>query len=200
MAEGVISSKPRSARATDTDTDSENVVVAVTGGVYVGVADGTAAVPTDATTELGAGWTNVGYISEDAVTENIETDTNEIVAWQNSDVVRTLVTKFGVSYQFTMIETKAAAVGLYYGKDVVAGQTTHDIGGPRVGRGPFVIDAIDSAGQIMRRYIPVGEVTERGEVAITATDAVGYDTTISAYPTPDLDGASVRVWYGTALA
>lgn len=178
--------------------DSENVVVAVTGAVYVGT--DTAVAPADATTALGADWVNVGYISEDAVSESIETDTNDIVAWQNADVVRTLVTKFGVSYQFTMIETKAASVGLYYGKAVDAGDTTHDIGGERVGRQTFVIDAIDSAGQVMRRYIPLGEVTERGEVAISGTDAVGYDCTLSTYPSPDIDGASVRVYYGTALA
>ncbi len=201
MAESEVR-KPRTAGVAPFDAaggeNSENVMVAVTGAVYVD-STGTSAAPTDATTPLAETWHNVGYISEDAVTESIETDTNEIIAWQNSDVVRTLVTKFGVNYSFTMIETNSVSVGLYYGKAVAAAATNHQIGGERVGRQAFVIDAIDSAGQVVRRYMPAAEVTERGEVAISGTDAVGYEVTLATYPTDTLQGASVDVHYGTAL-
>ena len=67
------------------------------------------------------------------------------------------------------------------------------------GRQAFVIDAIDTTGQAVRRYIPSGEVTERGEVGLTGTDAVGYEVTVAAYPSSDLSGDTAQVYYSQAL-
>lgn len=185
------------AAAAVTDVDAENVVVAITGAVYVGAEGATA--PTDANTALETGWTNVGYLSEDAVSESINVDTNDIVAWQNADIVRKVVTSFGLEYKFTMIETNKASVELYYGKTVDAGGKNHTIGGGGGGRKVFVIDAIDSSGQHVRRYVPSGEITERGEVSLSSSDAVGYEVTLACYPSSGLSGDTAKVFYGTAL-
>lgn len=174
-----------------------NVTVAMSGAVYV-APTGTSA-PTDASTALAAEWVSVGYLSEDAVSESISVDTNDIVAWQNADTVRKVVTSFGVEYQFTMIETNKAAVELYYGKTVDGQGKTHTIGGSSGGKKAFVIDAIDSSGQHIRRFIPSGEVTERGEVSLSGSDAIGYEVTIAAYPDASLSGDVVKVFYTNAL-
>ena len=180
-------------------TNASNVQVAVTGAVYfaeVGAALTDA--PTDATSALTAGWLDVGYISEDGVTESNDTETEEVKAWQNSDIVRKTVTKNEISYNFSIIETNANALSLFYGKTIAAAATTHTIGGAVTGKVQLVIDVIDGTQQI-RRYIPEAEVTERGEVTFASTDAIGYDVTVTAYPNSTI-GGSVEVHYAEALA
>lgn len=181
------------------DPTASNVVVAVTGAVYIAPTGSTA--PTDATTALDVAYVNVGYLSEDGITEAYSVDTDEINAWQNADVVRKTVTSVEVTYQFTMIETNSASLALYYGKAVAPTNTDHTIGGSGSSRRAFVIDAIDpSTGQTVRRYIPDGEVSERGEVQLSGSDAVGYEVTITAYPATSLSGDAVAAFYESALA
>lgn len=177
--------------------DAANVNVGVTGAVYV--ADEGTAAPADIATAPATGWAPVGYISEDGVTEAYNIETDDIVAWQNADVVRKVITSSEVTYGFTMIETNSASISLYYGKDVAAAAETHMIGGTLTGKKAFLIDVIDGD-QTIRRYIPSGEVTERGEVAITSGDAIGYEVTLTAYPASSLSGAAVKVDYAEALA
>jgi hypothetical protein len=190
-------------------TDASNVNVAVTGAVYVAaVADvaqtGTTGslvvsvnAPTDADTALTSVWTAVGYISEDGVKEANDTENEEIKAWQNSDIVRKMITKNETSYAFTMIETNAQALSLFYGKAIAAADIKHTIGGSLTGKIAVVIDAIDGT-QVIRRYIPSAEVTERGEVSLTSSDATGYEVTVTAYPDAVI-GGSVEVHYKEAL-
>jgi hypothetical protein len=175
--------------------DAGNVKVAVTGAVYV-APTGTAG-PADTTTPLAAAWKNVGYISEDGVTEGNNTETDEITAWQNSDVVRKTITKSETTYQFTMIETNSNSLSLFYGKTISASDTSHTIGGTGAGKVSLVIDVVDGA-QTIRRFIPEAEVSERGEVKFAANEALGYDVTVTAYPNASI-GGSVEVHYAQAL-
>lgn len=175
---------------------AENVKVAVTGAVYVGT--DAAAAPTSATSILGTGWRSVGYISEDGVVEANTQDSNEIIAWQNSDVVRKTITRSEVTYQFTMIETNEASLGLFYGRTIDGGtDTSHTIGGASTTRLPIIIDIVDG-GKVVRRYAPDAEVTERGEVTFAAGDALGYQVTLTAYPDATL-GGSVEAFYQDAI-
>jgi hypothetical protein len=154
--------------------------------------------PTDANTALAAVWKSVGYISEDGVVEGNDTESEEIKAWQNSDVVRKTITKSETTYGFTMIETNAQALALFYGQTIAANATSHKIGGATQNRHSLVIDVIDGS-QTIRRFIPEAEVTERGEVTFSASEALGYEVTVTAYPNAAL-GGSVEVHYATALA
>src|SRR5690606_25138384 len=83
---------------------SENVRVAVTGAVMVGPTSASA--PTDADTPP-VGFDDLGYISEDGITETRERSTDQLRAWQNADVLREVVTEASISYTFRMVETKA---------------------------------------------------------------------------------------------
>jgi hypothetical protein len=177
--------------------DATKVVVAISGSVYV-APEGTVG-PTTADSTLTAAWKSVGYLSEDAVGETINTAKNDIVAWQGATIVRQVITSFGVEYKFTMIETNKDSIELYYGKMVDAGGLQHHIGGGGGGRKSFIIDAIDSAGQHIRRYIPSGEVTDRGEVKLSGGAALGYEITLAAYPADGLGGDSIAVFYAEAL-
>lgn len=156
--------------------DATNVEVAVTGAVYLAPLGTT--LPTSSADELDEAFKDVGYISEDGITETPEEDTQEIRAWQNGDVVRRLLTSHEIQYGFTMIEINEVSLTAYYGN--------YDAGTVRVTGAPLprqsmVIDVIDE-GKLRRRVAPVAGIVERGEVSLTNSEATGLEVTVSCYP------------------
>jgi hypothetical protein len=155
---------------------ASNVAVAVTGAVYF--APIATAIPNDAYEALNVAFLDVGYISEDGVTESQGTDTNDITAWQNGAVVRRVQTSHVLTFQFTMIETNPNTMELYYG-DFTSGTT--QVLGSTQDRRRFVIDVVDGTDNI-RIVVPDGQVTEFGDVTYVNGDAVGRQVTVTAYP------------------
>lgn len=152
----------------------------------------------NATSALPVAWVDLGYFSEDGLTENKERDSNEIPAWQNGDIVRTVYTKGKLTLNGTLIETKVETVETYYGSAVNTTDGSVEINPIDTGgRHAWVLDYIDGD-KYVRLYIPDGEVTETGEVTIAGTDAVGYEITIQAYYSPT-HGYSAKKFY-SALA
>lgn len=162
--------------------DSSNVDVAVTGAVYF---DTTAmAAPTNATAALPGTAKDVGYISEDGVVETRDRTTNNIIAWQNADVVRTVVTEAQIAVQFTMIETNPNSVELFYGQPLDGPTGSIEIvPADTGGRRTMVVDYVDGA-KFVRLYLPSAEVGEVGELTLVSGDAVGMDVTLNGYPIP----------------
>jgi hypothetical protein len=169
-------------------TDSSNVRVAVTG--EVSVAPTATAAPTAVDTAL-TGFVGLGYVGEDGITESRERSTTDIKAWQNADTVRTVVTDANLSYTFKLIETTEASLELFYGaavaseKLVVTPATTG-------GRKSFVFDIEDGA-DLLRIYVPEGEVAEVGDVVYASGEAIGYEVTVRAYPNTAAGGSAV-IW------
>ena len=172
---------------------SANVRVGVTG--ELSVAKTTATAPTGTTGAL-TGFVGLGYVSDDGVTEERERDTETIVAWQNADKVRTLVTEGSLKFSLTLIESKAEVIELFYGSTVKK-TTTHgeiDVFPTRTGgRRSFVLDVIDGDSH-KRIYIPEGEVSEVGEIEYKSDEPIGYEVTIEAYASEALGGAAARIW------
>lgn len=164
-------------------TTSE-VRVAVSGEVSVGPTATTA--PTDATTALAAGFLGLGYISEDGITETPEISIDDITAWQNAKVVRSVVTAAKVTYEFQLIQTNKnvveAALGTTVTQSVPMGTYTFDAGATG-GRKSWVFNIIDGA-LIKRIYIAEGEVTDRGEIVYASGEPIGYGLTVTAYTNP----------------
>lgn len=169
--------------------DSSNVRVAVTGIVAV-APTGTAA-PTNGSSALNAAFADLGYVHEDGVTETRDRTTNSIPAWQNGDNVREVVTAASLTFAFRMIETKKATVELYYGNAVTDATGSIVIVPARTGgRKSYVIDVIDGD-EFIRTYIPAGEITEVGDIVYQNGEPIGYEVTVTAYPTSavqDADG------------
>ena len=172
--------------------DSSNVNVAVTGAVAYAPTGTTA--PTDANAVLPAAWRDVGYLSSDGVTETRDRSTNNIIAWQNAEVVRTVITESSMSISFTMIETNTNSIELFYSAtvDTTDGSVSIDPGDTG-GRRAFVVDYVDGA-NFVRLYVPQAEVTEVGESTLTSGDPVGYEVTITGYPDSAL-GYSAKKFY-----
>lgn len=171
--------------------DASKVEVAVTGAVYLAPLGTT--LPTDSSTALEAAFENVGYLSEDGITETPEEDDETIQAWQNGDVVRRVITSHEIQYAFTMIETNEHTLKAYYGNysTEVGSEGDVKITGEQLPRQCMVIETIDQD-MLRRRVVPVAQVVERGEVELTNSDATGYEVTVTGYP--DDGGVKVHIY------
>ncbi|MFI6496912.1 hypothetical protein [Nonomuraea typhae] len=163
--------------------DAAKVRVAVTGAVYAGPTSSTA--PTSATSSVAATFNDMGYVSEDGVTEAYDEDVQDIQAWQGGAIVRTLISSSKATLQFTMIETKASVLELYHKGSTVetigANSYKIDVETPDVDRKSFILDVLDGAKHI-RLYVRDGEVTERGEITYVNDDTISYNVTVTCYP------------------
>lgn len=80
---------------------SENVIVAGTGGIYV-APEGTA-LPA-ALAALAAPWVELGYVGDEGVTFGISRDVEDVLAWQSAEPVRRLVTAEPKTIGFELLE------------------------------------------------------------------------------------------------
>lgn len=162
--------------------DAANVSVGkpmVIGGVYAAPA-GTAA-PVDATTELDTAFVNLGYVSDDGVTNTVEADTEEIKAW-GGDTVLTVQTSRTETFTFTFIESlNENVLKQVYGEKNVANGTVKHNSLPR-GRHVYVFEILLTGDKVKRIVVPNSEITEVGDIVYTDGEAIGYETTLSAFP------------------
>ena len=125
--------------------DATKVRVGVSGEVSVGPTASSA--PISAVAAL-TGFTGLGYLSEDGLKRNPEVSREDIVAWQNGTVVRTVVTESKTVYSFTLVETTKASIEFAFGTTVTQSVTegTYTAApGATGGRKSFVFDVIDGA-------------------------------------------------------
>lgn len=162
---------------------SDNVRVAVTGGVYR--APEGSPLPTDATATLNVAFKELGYVTEDGVTEAQGTNTNDIVAWQNGDIVRKVQTSHDLTYAFSMLETNDEVIDAFYGN---GDAESYEINGAQPGRFSWVIEVLDGDAHI-RIVIPSAQITERGDKTLVNGDAITYPFTLTAYPDPNYSGS-----------
>lgn len=178
--------------------NASEVRVAVDGAVR------TAPLGTTAPTSVDATWTgssDVGYISEEGITESNNITVEKRRAWQRNAVVRTVVTEGETTFQFTMIQTTSATLAEYYGIEVAdidtdEGSFVSDPGVEKP-RKSYVLDFIDGD-ELVRKYIPDGQVTETGDVTYVSQDIISYPVTITAYDNGVL-GGSVKHFYSALV-
>jgi hypothetical protein len=163
--------------------DSDKVRVAVTGAVYAGPTS--AAAPTSAVSVIPATYNDLGYISEDGVTETYDEDVQDIKAWQGGTIVRTLISSSKASLAFTMIESKASTLELYHKGSTMESLGANgfkiDVKTPNVVRKRFILDVLDGATHL-RLYVASGEVNERGEITYVNDETISYPVTVTCYP------------------
>lgn len=169
--------------------NADNVVVGITGKVYVGAASTTA--PTSATSTLDAGFTDLGYVTADGVTFSTDRSTNQVRAWQNADLVREVVTEGTTTYQFTLLESTLDSVAAYFGTEVDNTGKISLVPTATGGRKSFVIDVVDGA-DVVRHYVPFGEILKIESQTIQNGEAVTYGMTVTAYVK---DGRAADIWY-----
>lgn len=142
--------------------------------------------PTDATTVLNTAFANLGYISEDGVVNSNSPESDDIKAWGGSTVLTTQTGKTD-TFQFTLIEALSVApLRLVYGAANVTGDLSTGItikaNDTQQDSGCLVIDMIMRGGVLKRIVLPSAAVSEVGDISYTDSDAVGYQTTLTASP------------------
>lgn len=138
-----------------------------------------------------AGWADLGYISDEGITEGRDENNEKFTPWQSNSPIRVETTSATETFQATLWETNYQVISLYYRKNAAAfttgtgGLVSYTTGGkpPRDLR-QFGVDVID--GTYARRIIlPYAEVTERGELVYVSNSLIGYQVTITAYEGTD---------------
>lgn len=156
---------------------------AYAGGFWYGTS-GTATVPTDATTALGDGFTNGGYLADDGVTNSRDRDTTTVTAF-GGDTVLNATASVTETFAFGMIETTKDTMSFIYGPDNVSGDDDNFTVKHNAKDAPRLVDVFEFAmtgDRVKRIVIPEGQVTDLDDVEYTDGDAVKYSPTITAYP------------------
>ena len=155
-------------------------------GGAVSVAPLATALPTDATTALNVAFKNLGYISEDGLTNENTPETDNVKAWGGDTVLITQSEKTD-TFTFTLIEVlNVDVLKFVYGDDNVTGTLADGItvkaNAEEAEDREIVIDMVLRNGALKRVVIPLGRISEIGEISYTDEDAVGYEVTVTAAP------------------
>jgi hypothetical protein len=155
----------------------------VSGAVFRAPAGTT--LPTDATTALAAAFAELGYVSEDGVTNSNTPESNEIKDWGGQTV---LVVENSITddFVFTLIESlNPNVLKARYGDSKVTESGANisiTADGTTVPEAVYVIDMALRGGAMKRIVIPNGSIKSVGDVVYKADQAIGYPITLAAMP------------------
>jgi hypothetical protein len=162
---------------------ADEVRVGITGEMFS--APLATAAPTNSSTALNAAFLGHGYVTDDGVTETWDDSVDTIVAWQNATTVRATRTESTLTLACTLLQTRGSNLELFYPGSFVeangADEWKIDVKPPASDRRSFVLNVLDGD-DVIRIYIPNGELTDRGDVPYKNGDAVMYPVTITAFP------------------
>ena len=147
------------------------------------------AIPGDAVSDLDQAFKNLGYISEDGVTNSNSAETDSVKAW-GGDTVLEFEKERPDTFEFTMIEgLNVEVLKMIYGEDNVAGDISTGItikaNSKEREEAVYVIDMILRDNVAKRVVIPNGKITKTGEIKYADSKALGYQVTVSALPNTD---------------
>lgn len=163
---------------------ADQVVVGGSGKVYVAATTATA--PVNATTALGSGWTELGYVSSDGVTLSFAKTTEPINAWQSLYPIRRITTEASAMVKFNLQQWNADTLKLALGGGTVteptAGVFKFTPAAPTtIDSRSLVVDWTDGT-KSYRMYLKTGMVTEAVETNITRSASADLPITFEATP------------------
>ncbi len=183
--------------------DNANLLV----GSAAGGSDGTglawfaplgATAPTNATGALDAAFLNAGLITEDGITASFSEDSTEIRAYGTQVSQRTVITGQTTTFQVSFLESNEVSLAVYHRKALSSITPAASTGAFSVTTGTFtrqlysaVFEIVDGTNKI-RAYVPSCEVTNRGDMTVSAGAAITYEVTLTAYP---VSGVSINWLY-----
>ena len=141
--------------------------------------------PTDATTALDLAFKDLGYVSDDGLTNELTTDTEEIKAW-GGDTVLTAQTGTSDTFTYKLIESlNIEVLKEVYGSSNVTGTlaTGIKISVNSKEKIEHVI-VIETAlrDKLKRIVLPIAKIKEMAEITYVDGEPVGYEVTVQALP------------------
>ena len=142
--------------------------------------------PTSATAALNAAFVDLGYVSEDGLTNNNSPESDTVKAW-GGDTVLSLQTDRPDTFALTLLEAMNEDVlkTIYGSSNVTAdgdGNLTIKATAEEMPSGSWVFDMILKGGRAKRIVVPNGTISELGEITYKDDEAVGYNITITDVP------------------
>lgn len=143
--------------------------------------------PTDATTQINSAFVDLGFVSEDGVTNNNTPDSDTIKDWGGSTV---LVVQNEKTDEFTLTLLEVLnpnVLKTVYGDahvtvDSQAGTITVQATADQLPDASYVIDMALKGGAMERIVIPNGSISEIGEIVYKGDEAIGFEITLNALP------------------
>lgn len=156
----------------------------VSGAVFAAPVGST--LPTAVGTTLDTAFKELGYISEDGLTNGNSPESTTIKAW-GGDTVLTIQTSKEDTFGFTLIEAlNLDVLKTIYGTENVSGSLSNGItinaNSKELQEQAYVIDMILRDGTLKRIVIPDAAIGEIAEITYSDSDAVGYGVTLNAMP------------------
>ena len=143
----------------------------------------------DDTADALTNFTELGYASEDGITNTNSPESEKIKAW-GGDIVLAVQTSKEDTFKVKLIEAlKADVLKAVYGADNVTGDLstgmTLNVNSADAQEAEWVFDMIMRDGVKKRIVIPDGKVTEMGDITYADNSVVGYEITITCLPDED---------------
>lgn len=173
------------------ENNKDNITIGrpkVGGAIYYAPAGTT--LPTDADSSLAAAFVNLGYVTEDGVTQSTSEETDNLIAWGPENVM-VVQNDFGETVTYNLLETIRPGVLQYVrGADNVIvgddGSIKSATTGEQLPRGVIVIDTIQNNGSANPRIhrIVYGDcqITDRsGDQTYNNSDPVTFPVTFTAF-------------------
>lgn len=145
------------------------------------------ALPTTASATLNQAFKELGYVTEDGLTNSNSLETEEIRAW-GGDVVLTPVTGRPDEWTLSLMESlNGDVLKLVYGASnvTVDGQTGAIAVSANAGEleaNSWVFDMILSDGSLKRVVLPNAKISETGDISYVDNGAITYEVTLRAMP------------------
>lgn len=144
------------------------------------------ALPTDTTTALNAAFKQLGYVSDEGLTNSNSAEYEDIKAW-GGDIVLSTQTKKADTFHFTLLEVlNTDVLGAVYNRANVTGALATGItvtaNSTEAEEAEWIVEMVLRNGALKRIVIPRAKITELGDITYTDDDATGYEVTITAYP------------------
>lgn len=154
-----------------------------TGAIHI-APKGTA-LPTSTTAAL-TGFSDLGYCSDDGLTNGTNLEVQKIKAW-GGDTVLVIQSSKEDTFTFKLIEVKNVDVLKFvYGSTNVSGDLTTgltiNVNNTDVEEVSIVIDMIMSDNTAKRIVIPTAKISEVSDIVYGDEEAVGYETTVDCIP------------------
>lgn len=151
--------------------------------------------PTSATASLNAAFVDLGWVSEDGVTNTITRDVTRHKSW-GGETVKTTQDNYTETLRFALLESSANVFDVVYGSDNVTTSgdaITVDHSSLQLSRQSFVVDFIDGD-KVGRIVVKEGLVTEVGDIRYSHKDMTMYDLTVDVYR-PEGQDAAVTAYF-----
>ena len=157
----------------------------------------------DFTVKLTDAFANLGYVASEGINEAESVDTNTDTD-MNGDAINTSRSNRVETERFKLVEVKKDSLAEQYGHSNVTDAsgliTVHHNNDEREHR-IYVAELVLKDGRRWRKVIPDGQVTEVSDLAISSTELVGREVTVTcnAYTYTTGTGSSAKTHVDTVI-